>query len=85
MKLFNISFLFKDWKNSLLNLYKLNVLNLKDIFKVCSFMLLVVLLEAVCVTAFIPLFEFLQNNQQPVSNNPSKWLTTIRIYSIFLT
>ena len=65
---------FLDWYSHIRLFIKYKFLNTYDIFRTCSIMFLVTLFEALSLTAFIPLLEFLQNsNMGPIKVESSIW------------
>ena len=74
MNIINFLSVFKDWKLNFATFISLNLVKTKDILRVCSLMILVILFEIISVTAFIPLLEFLQNGGNLNFQDNSVWL-----------
>ena len=74
MKIFSFLKVFKDWRLNFLTFISLGLLKTKDILRVCSLMILVILFEIISVTAFIPLLDFLQNGGNLNFKDSSVWL-----------
>ena len=63
-----------DWYSSLKLLYKNKLINSKEVFIICSLLILTTICEAAAVTCFIPLLEYLQQGSQDFElTNKSIW------------
>ncbi len=74
-----------DWYSSLKLLYKNKLINSKEVFIICSLLILTTICEAAAITCFIPLLEYLQQGSQnfELTNKSIWWKLFSSFFSFF--